>query len=141
MKVRVLLVRDGRGHRDGVVLDTPEAAFAFLRPKLCRLDREHLIRVDLDARNSVLAWETVSVGTLTASLVGPREVFRAAILGCAAGVVLAHNHPSGDPSPSPEDRATTRRIKAAGDLLGVPVIDHVIIGGDRFFSFRQMGLI
>lgn len=141
MRVRVMLVRDGRGRRDDIVLDTPEAAFAFLRPKFHGLDREHLLRVDLGARNQVLGFETVSIGTLTASLVHPREVFRAAILGCAAGVILAHNHPSGDCSPSSEDRETTRRIKAAGDLLGVPMIDHVIVAGERFYSFRQAGLL
>ena len=141
MKVRVMLVRDGRGRREDIVLDTPEAAFGFLKPKFQGLDREHLLRVDLDARNQANGHETVSIGTLTASLVHPREVFRAAILGCAAGVILAHNHPSGDPAPSPEDRETTRRIKSAGDLLGIPMIDHIIVGGERFFSFRQAGLL
>ena len=141
MRVRVMLVRDGRGRREEIVLDTPEAAFRFLRPKFQGLDREHLLRVDLDARHAVLAYETVSIGTLTASLVHPAQVYRAAILGCAAGVILAHNHPSGDPTPSPEDRQTTNRTKSAGDLLGIPMIDHIIVGGERFFSFRQAGLL
>lgn len=139
-RVRVMLVRDGR-HREGVVLDTPEATFRFLRPRARRLDREHLWRIDLDARNQVLGFEVVSVGTLTASLVHPREILKGAILANAAGFVLAHNHISGDPAPSPEDRDTTRRIKSAGTLIGIEMLDHIVLSDDRFFSFRQSGLL
>jgi DNA repair protein RadC len=90
MKVRVMLVRDGR-QREGVILNTPEAAFRFLRPKARGLDRETLWRIDLDARNHVLGFEVVSVGSLTASIVHPREVLKCAILANAAGFILSHN--------------------------------------------------
>ncbi|MDE2291856.1 MAG: hypothetical protein KGL53_07215, partial [Elusimicrobia bacterium] len=104
-------------------------------------DREHFWRVDLDARHHIIGYEVVSVGTLTASLVHPREVFLGAILSKAAGVIVAHNHPSGDVDPSPEDRETTRRLKQGGELLGIPVLDHLIIADAKFFSFKERGLL
>lgn len=141
MRTRVMLVRDGRGRRDDIVLDTPEAAFLFLQPKARRLDREHLWRIDLDARSHIVGYEVVSIGSLSASLVHPREILKGAILANAAGFMIAHNHPSGDETPSPEDRDVTQRIRRAGELLGIPLIDHIVIGGDRFYSFKSTGLL
>lgn len=141
MKVRVMLVRDGRARRDDVALDTPEAAFHYLRPKARRLDREHLWRIDLDTRSRVLGFEVVSIGTLSASLVHPREIMKGALLANAAGIILAHNHPSGDCSPSPEDRDATQRVRRACELMGVPLIDHLVIGGGKFYSFKSAGLL
>jgi DNA repair protein RadC len=83
----------------------------------------------------------VTRGTLTSSLVHPREVFRAAILAGAAGIILVHNHPSGDPTPSADDRAVTRQMVDAGRLLGVPVYDHVILAGERYVSFAEASLL
>jgi DNA repair protein RadC len=83
----------------------------------------------------------VSRGLLNSSLVHPREVFRPAIAEAAAGIIVVHNHPSGDPTPSAEDRAVTRQLVAAGRLLDVPVYDHVILAGDRFVSFVATGLL
>jgi DNA repair protein RadC len=83
----------------------------------------------------------VSTGSLTASLVHPREVWRSALNLCAAAVVFIHNHPSGDPAPSIEDQAITRRLKETGDVLGIRVLDHVVLGKDRSFSFSEKGLI
>ncbi len=91
----------------------------------------------LDGRHRLIAAEEVSVGTLTASLVHPREVFRDAIRNAAAAIVLVHNHPSGDPGPSAEDRAVTRRLRSAGELLGIRVLDHVIVADRGYFSFRE----
>jgi DNA repair protein RadC len=119
----------------------PEAAFRFLRPKARRLDREHLWRIDLDARRCVIGFEIVSIGTLSASLVHPREVLKGAILANAAGSMIAHNHPSGDETPSAEDRDVTQRVRRAGELMGIPLIDHLVIGGERFYSFRESGLL
>ena len=140
MKVRVMLVREGR---TGAKLEItgPKSAFLFLQPKARRLDREHFWRIDLDARNQIIGYETVSIGTLSASLVHPREVFVGALLAKAAGCIVSHNHPTGDPAPSPEDRETTRRLVKAGELLGVPVLDHIIIGDDRYYSFKESGLL
>ena len=91
----------------------------------------------LDGKHSLLRCDRVSTGTLTSSIVHPREVFRPAIQAAAAAVICAHNHPSGDPEPSAEDVTVTRRLVEAGKLLGIPVLDHVVLGEARFVSLRQ----
>lgn len=103
--------------------------------------RERLKALILDARNRVRCVREVSVGTLTESLVHPREVFREAVAHSAAGIVLVHNHPSGDPSPSPVDITTTKRLIEAGKVLGIDVFDHIIIGDGRWTSMKQCGLM
>ena len=105
------------------------------------LDREHLVILMLNSRSQVVALNTVSIGTLQASLVHVREVMKPAILASAAGIIVVHNHPSGDCSSSPDDRDTTRRLVKAGEIVGIPVLDHVIIAGESFYSFREHGLI
>lgn len=104
--------------------------------------REHFVTLILDVRNNVLSMETVAIGTLSASLVHPREVFKSPIVQSAAALILAHNHPSGDPEPSADDLALTRRMKQVGELIGIEVLDHIIVGGDgRFVSLKQRGLM
>jgi DNA repair protein RadC len=95
----------------------------------------------LDTQSQVLRAVLVTRGLLNSSLVHPREVFRPAIAEAAAGIIVVHNHPSGDPTPSAEDRAITRQLVAAGRLLDLPVHDHIIIAGDRFLSFATAGLL
>ena len=108
---------------------------------LARKRREHFVGLYLDACRRVLFRETISVGTLTASLVHPREVFAPAMTRGAAALIVAHNHPSGDPAPSREDRETTRRLQEAGRILGIPVLDHVVVASRGYFSFRERGLM
>lgn len=120
--------------------DTPAKVLKFLDEYRTR-DREHFIALYLNSRSSVIAIEVVSVGTVSASLVHPREVFKGAILFNAATVIVAHNHPSGDPEPSAEDRECTRRLRQAGELLGIPLIDHIVMGKASHVSFRDRGLI
>ena len=104
-------------------------------------DREVFAVALLTIRRRVLGLHTVSVGCLTSSLVHPREVFKPAILAGSAALLLAHNHPSGDPEPSAEDIALTRRLMAAGHLLGIEVLDHLILGeAGRFVSLRERGV-
>jgi len=91
----------------------------------------------LDVKHRPVREERVSVGVLDGSLIHPREVFAAAVRERAAAVILLHNHPSGDPEPSPEDREVTRRLRNAGGILGIPVLDHVIVGDGAYFSFRE----
>jgi DNA repair protein RadC len=100
-------------------------------------DREHFICLHLDARNRVNSMETVSVGSLNATLVHPREVFKAAILNNAASIILAHNHPSNDTTPSKDDIELTRRMVKAGEIMGIEVLDHIIVGPDSFLSLRE----
>ena len=105
------------------------------------LEVETFHSLALDVRHELLAHEVVAVGTLTSAPVHPREVFRSALRRAAAALVVAHNHPSGDPEPSPEDVAVTRRLADAGRLLGVPLLDHVVLGEGRFVSLRERGLV
>ena len=140
MKVRVMLVREGRSEAT-VQISGPQTAFEFLKPKAINLDREHFWRIDLDSRNRIIGYEVVSIGTLNASLVHPREVFVGALLSKSAGVIVAHNHPSGEITPSPEDKETTKRLVKSGEILGIPVLDHLIVGDGKFFSFKESGLL
>jgi len=103
--------------------------------------REHFVAVLLDAKASILRVAQIHIGTLTMSVVGAREVFREAIRDGAASIVVAHNHPSGDPTPSPEDIEVTRSLLKVGELLDIPVLDHVIIGERRYVSLREKGLM
>jgi DNA repair protein RadC len=98
--------------------------------------REHFVAILVDSKNHVLRVATIHIGTLTASLVGPREVFREAIREGASSVVLSHNHPSGDPTPSPEDWEITRMLIGVGKVLDIPVNDHIILGTEGVFSMR-----
>lgn len=111
----------------------------ILRPYFAGLDREHFVVLLLNAKNRMLGFDVVSVGTVTASIVHPREVFKAAILANATAIILAHNHPSGDPRPSAEDLAITKRLRDAGDLMGIRVMDHVIFGDDAHYSLVDHG--
>lgn len=115
--------------------------FRAFHARLRDLRKERFLAVLLDGKNRVLREELVSEGILTASLVHPREVFGPAIRHAAGGIVLVHNHPSGDPEPSAEDMEVTRRLCAVGELVGIRVLDHVIIGDGRYVSFLERGLI
>lgn len=123
------------------VVDGARAAAGLVPAEIRCARKEHFLVLCLNARRQLLRVETVSVGTLSASLVHPREVFSPAISHGAAAVVAVHNHPSGDPSPSAEDREATRRLQRAGELLGIPLADHVIVSESSFFSFRESGLL
>lgn len=117
------------------------AAYELVRGRLEHLDHEELLVIAVNAKHRLIDVDNVSKGTLTSTLVNPREVFRSAMRLGAWGVILAHNHPSGDPHPSREDRVATRRLIEAGDLLGIHVLDHVIVGERRFVSLRDEGLV
>ncbi|EKP94923.1 RadC family protein [Thermaerobacter subterraneus] len=119
----------------------PEDVSRLLMAGMKDLDREHLYVVQLNTKHYVLGVDLISIGTLNGSLVHPREVFRAAVRRGAAALVLVHNHPSGDPTPSPEDVQVTRRLVEAGRIMGIDVLDHVIIGNQRYASLREAGLV
>jgi DNA repair protein RadC len=103
--------------------------------------KEHFQVLCLNARNQVIHHETISIGSLSSSIVHPREVFQLAIEHTAASVILAHNHPSGDTTPSRDDIDVTRRLQNAGEILGIDVIDHIIISHDDFLSMKEQGLV
>jgi len=124
---------------EGLPFRSPEDVDRYLRPLVRDIEVERFHVFCLDARHRLKRCDVVSIGTLTASLVHPREVFRIAVREAAAAILLAHNHPSGDPTPSAEDAAVTRRLAEAGRLVGVRVLDHVIVAGGGFYSFREAG--
>ncbi|MEW6724787.1 MAG: DNA repair protein RadC [Bacillota bacterium] len=119
---------------------SPEDARDLLMEEMRYLDKEHFQVVLLDTKNQVLGVQLVSIGGLASSIVHPREVFKEAIRRSAAAIILSHNHPSGDPTPSQDDIDVTRRLREAGKLLGIEVLDHIIIGDNRYMSLREKGL-
>jgi len=129
-----------RGKRPPEVT-SPREAYAVLKPRIDDWTREHFLVVLLDARNGVVGIETVSVGSLTASIVHPREVFKPAVIASVAGIVIGHNHPSGDPEPSPEDLSITKRLVSAGELLGIEIHDHIVFTERSFISLRERGAV
>lgn len=136
-----LTVREeiGRYFEQGTRFTSPEQIFNIFR-FLANETKEYFITIHLDGKNRILCIDQVSAGSLNQSIVHPREVFKTALVSSAAAIVLMHNHPSGDPTPSREDTEITRRLKEAGDLLGIRVLDHMIIG-ETYMSFVEMGLL
>ncbi len=121
-------------------ISSPADVHALLGATLAHQDREHFVVCMLDTKNQVIGSPTVSIGTLSSSLVHPREVFKPAIRASAASVILAHNHPSGDVRPSREDRDVTKRLADAGQTIGIEVLDHVVVG-DGYFSMKEHGML
>ncbi len=122
-------------------LNTPKSVVKAVRAGIRDKAKEHFKLILLNTRNRIIAISTISIGTLDANLVHPREVFKDAISHDAASVILAHNHPSGDPEPSEDDLEITRRLAEAGRILGIEVLDHIIVTRDSFLSFKEKGLI
>jgi DNA repair protein RadC len=122
-------------------LDSPEAAGRYLLPRYAARPVETFGLLALDVRHRLRREAVVSVGCLTASLVHPREVFQEAVVSRAAALVLFHNHPSGDPEPSAEDLSLTRRLAAAGTLMGIEFLDHLVLGAGRYVSLKERGIL
>lgn len=141
--LRISLVKeDGVKLAERPILRTPGEAAPIFARFIGEPDREVFVVALLTIRHRLIGFNTVSIGCLTASLVHPREVFRPAVLVPCAALLLAHNHPSGDPEPSAEDIALTRRLASAGQLLGVEVLDHIVLGeGGRFVSLKERGVL
>lgn len=144
MRLRELTVRysvkkagDGEPITVSRSLCTPKDAAALLQELLQDEPSEVFGMLCLTTKHGVIAYHEVSRGTLDSTLVHPREVFKAAVVANAAAIVVAHNHPSGDPTPTPDDVAVTRRLVATGDLLGIAVLDHIVVGEGRYYSFKE----
>jgi DNA repair protein RadC len=123
------------------VIHGPEDAAAYVMPRFRYETKEHFAVMLLNTKNHVLSVHVVSIGSLSASIVHPREVFREAIQNAAASIILLHNHPSGDPSPSREDVSVTERLVKAGKIMDIPVLDHIIIGDDKYISLKEKGMV
>jgi DNA repair protein RadC len=133
------LQQDDRSER--VRIRAPADVYRYCAPRMADLAAEEFHVLALDSQSGVLRDLLVTRGLLNASLVHPREVFRGAIAEAAAGIIVVHNHPSGDPTPSADDRAATRQLVEAGRVLDLPVYDHVVIGNGRYVSFAESGLL
>lgn len=120
---------------------SPQDVYELMHLQFVAEKQEHFLAVLLDTKNRVLRSQTIFIGTLDSSLVHPREVYRAAVREGAACWIAVHNHPSGDPTPSPEDIAITKRLKEAGELLGIALLDHLIIGDGNYTSLRERGYL
>ena len=139
----ISLVRDGVQRTTTRRVGSSVDASAVLTQYLDGVDREHFVVLLLDQKSKIIGIHTVSIGSLTGSIVHPREVFKAAMLSNAASIICGHNHPSGDPAPSYADKEMTIRLVTAGKLLDMPVVDHIIIGDGtgRYMSFADEGLL
>lgn len=119
---------------------SPEQAAAVLVPQLDGADREQCVAALLDTRHQLLDTVVVSVGSIDHTFMAPREIYRDALVANASAVVLAHNHPSGDPEPSRDDDAVTRRLAAAGELMGIDLLDHLVVAAGRWISLARRGV-
>ena len=123
--------------KETVTIKKPEDVYNYFVDELKDKKKEHFYTLLLNSKNKIIKKELISVGTLDTSLVHPREIFKEAIKNSAAGIILVHNHPSGDPEPSQEDEEISERLFDAGELLNIKVLDHVIIGKDKYHSFKE----
>ena len=138
-RYRITLVRDNRAVPPALTLTTSVIAASVLRPLFAGLDREQFLVCGLDAKHSIIGVNIVSIGSMTLAIVHPREVFKPLILMNACAWICAHNHPSGDSTPSPEDRVLTSRLRQGADLLGISLLDHLILTDERCYSFADQG--
>jgi len=122
-------------------ISSPEDVYRRLFPRMREQKKEMFIELCLDTKNQILKEEVISVGSLNANVVHPREVFKLALTESAAHIIVAHNHPSGDPTPSREDIEITKKLVETGNIMGITVLDHVIIGDGRHFSMKEAGHI
>jgi DNA repair protein RadC len=139
--VRIQIIKESSVLYKDRKVSSPSDTYNLIKGFLERSDREQLIVCSLDTKNQPTNINVVSIGTLDSSLVHPRELFKPAILSNAASIIVAHNHPSGDPQPSSEDINITNRLKECGKILGIDLIDHIIIGDERFVSLKEKGIL
>ena len=138
---RLSLVRESTETADKKCITGPRDCFEILRSYLEGSYREHFVIFMLDTKNRIIGLNTVSVGDMSSSICHPRETFKAAIIAGAASIILGHNHPSGDPTPSADDVGVTKRLMQAGEILGIDVLDHIVIGDGVFVSLKERGLV
>lgn len=139
--VKIKMCKEGCIMYGARKISSPSDVVNLIRDYMDNSDREQFIIIAVDTKNQPTAINTCSIGTLNTSLVHPREVFKMAILANSNSIILAHNHPSGDVSPSKEDISITNRLKEAGSIIGINVLDHLIIGFENYLSFKEKSLL
>lgn len=132
---------DSPDNEGKVTIKTPEDVLSQVKGKLRDKKKEHLLALLLDTKNQLIDISTISIGSLDSSIVHPREVFKEAISASAASIILAHNHPSGDPQPSEDDLKITKRLVDAGKVVGIELLDHIIVGEESYVSMKDKGSI
>lgn len=132
---------DATAYMDRPTINDPDEAHALVAPFLTNADREHSVVLALDTKHRVLSVRLASVGSLSHTFMVPRDLYRDALLDNASAVLLAHNHPSGDSTPSKDDERVTRRLDEAGRLIGVEMLDHIVVGLDGFTSLARAGVV
>lgn len=139
--VSLRLVKESSLLYNDRAIRSPEDGYNLFKQFLGELDREYFVVMCLDVKNQPTAINICHIGSLNASIVHPREVMKTAILSNASSLIVCHNHPSGQPEPSPEDIDVTKRLAEAGKIIGIELIDHLIIGEDRFISLKEKGFV
>jgi len=141
VKIKILQLKEEyKEYETRPRMDDPQKVYDILKPMFLP-EKEVFFLLSLNTKNGITAIRTISIGSLSANVVHPREVFKAAILDDAAHIIVAHNHPSGDPTPSREDIEITKKLAETGKIMGIDVLDHVIIGDGRHFSMKEAGHI
>ncbi|MBK6876786.1 MAG: DNA repair protein RadC [Ignavibacteria bacterium] len=138
---RVFEESEAMKRRNSDTITSPDKLFEIIKSKITQFSKEHFFVVSLDTRNNLIGVDEISVGTLTASLVHPRETFESAIRRHAAKIIISHNHPSGETDPSDDDMKITRRLVDAGKIMGIEVLDHIIVTKTSYLSFKEQLLI
>lgn len=123
------------------IIRSPEDGADYVMEEMRNLNQEHFVALFLNTKNQIMHRQTIFIGSLNASIVHPREIFREAVKRSAASIIVAHNHPSGDPSPSQEDIHVTRRLVESGKMIGIELLDHLIIGNRKFVSLKEKGYL
>ena len=136
-KVKVMLVREGENIYRRVKLKSSKDAYEFVKDSMQDLDREHFVVIYLDVKNYVIGVEEIAIGNTVEIAVQPKEVLKGALLTNAVGIIVAHNHPSGEPEPSEQDNLLTEKLKNACNLIGINLVDHIIVGNRRYTSFAD----
>jgi DNA repair protein RadC len=126
---------------DRYVIRSPEDGADYIMEEMRNLNQEHFVVIFLNTKNQIIHRQTIFIGSLNASIVHPREVFREAVKRSAASIIVAHNHPSGDPAPSQEDIHVTKRLAESGKMIGIELLDHLIIGDRKFVSLKEKGYL
>lgn|SRR5699024_2277182 len=128
-------------HEERYIIRSPEDGADYVMEEMCGLNQEHFVVLFLNTKNQIIHRQTIFIGSLNASIVHPREIFREAVKRSCASIICAHNHPSGDPTPSQEDINVTRRLVESGKMIGIEVLDHLVIGDRKFVSLKEKGYL
>lgn len=137
---KMKLIWDGKGE-EVFHVDSPQKVFDFFRDKIGNDAEESIVALYLDNKNQTIGWTVISKGTVSESLLHPRELYKYAIACNASSVIIAHNHPSSILNPSSDDISSTKRVRDAGATIGIPLVDHVIITGDEYYSMKEKLMI